>query len=68
MAKYDPNEFFDRKKPTNADRIRNAKDDEELRAILAEALRTCFGQGTEHCDGSCPYCLEVWLKEEANNG
>ena len=49
MAKYDPDEFFNRRKPTNADRIRAMSDEE-----LAEWLE-------DHC---YQYGWLDWLKQE----
>lgn len=41
MAKHDPSEFFDRKKPTNADRIR-AMSDEELAEWIYQETTNAF--------------------------
>lgn len=64
MAKYDPDEFFDRKPPTNADRIR-AMSDEELAWFYANKIALCYG-----CESStiedCAKCVLDWLKQEVD--
>lgn len=60
MPRYNPDEFFNRQKPTNADRIR-AMDDEELSALFVDVS---FGCG--HFSGvySCKKnrrCIDCWL-------
>ena len=74
-AKYDPDEFFNRKKPTNADRIRNLSD-EELAFILAspsvEIPPWCVNHlKCPHMDKDpvpCDECALEWLQQEVDNG
>lgn len=67
MAKYDPDEFFNRKKPTNADRIR-AMSDEELAELLGYGDYPPWCVVHEECPDikidppSCEKCALDWLK------
>ena len=56
MAKYDPDEFFNRKKPTNADRIRSLSDEE-----LAEFIESCACPPHKDCDYTKTGCIKCWL-------
>ena len=60
MAKYDPDEFFNRKKPTNADRIRAMSDEE-----LARKFNAIESSGLFYGPGGLKYWLD-WLKQEAD--
>lgn len=68
MAKYNPDEFFNRKPLTNADRIR-AMSDEELAAWLGRDCpkgRFAREDETEHgCKdfSTCMACWLAWLQE-----
>ena len=68
-SKYDPDEFFNRKKQTNADRIR-AMTDEELSYWLGtfancpegyDELGVCVRQ-----DEACSKCWLDWLQQEVD--
>ena len=70
MAKYNPDEFFNRKPLTNADRIR-AMSDEELaeyliRDVEAESIRRAGRYLTNiEIDRAVVDCLD-WLRQEAD--
>ena len=62
-SKYDPDEFFNRKKQTNADRIR-AMPDEEL-ALWLFKNNACVDFPTYKCNGKpCHDCWLDWLQQE----
>lgn len=79
MAKYDPDEFFDRKKPTNADRIRQMSD-EDMAVFFNEDFLCPPGYATadgmlltDKCvyhndsdDEPCSRCWLDWLKQEVD--
>jgi hypothetical protein len=61
-AKYDPDEFFNRKKPTNADKIRQMSD-AELADIITDdwcEMLNCKSP----CDGNCDLKVLTWLQQE----
>ena len=63
--RYDPDEFFNRKKPTNADRIRGMGD-EELAEWLATAIAKHYD--SEAVVPSVDSVLWIdWLRQEATN-
>lgn len=73
-SKYDPNEFFNRKKPTNADRIRAMPDEELAMFITAVAQKSaeklCESLKTVDVDlSNCDFGILAqahldWLKRE----
>jgi len=68
MAKYDPDEFFNRKRQTNADRIR-AMSAEALAALLVDVSFGCgHFSGVYSCKKNrrCKDCWLDWLKEDAS--
>lgn len=69
MAKYDPDEFFHHRKPTNADRIR-AMSDEELADLCSSPCpqpyeHTGSYRCYEHSKDRCLDCWLDWLKSPA---
>ncbi len=64
---YNPDEFFNRKKPTNADRIR-AMSDEELAKKLAWRAECPDKAHQDKCNEDCFGCWLDWLRQEADNG
>jgi hypothetical protein len=63
-VKYDPDEFFDRKRQTNADRIR-AMSDEELAEYLTTMQAHAYYHGMYHGKKSDETEWLDWLKEES---
>ena len=60
---YSADEFFNRKKPTNGDKLRSMAD-EELANIITDdwcELLNCKSP----CDGHCDLKVLDWLKQEA---
>lgn len=71
--KNDPDEFFNRKKPTNADRVRAMSDEELADKFRMLCCPFCWSALPKEkkrpadwiCKGNCRQCWLDWLKSKA---